>query len=281
MSSRRDYLWAGAVVLLSLWWLSACSSKPAANQNQTAPVDGSAIVAQTIGHLRVQTYSATVNISKVFQSGLRYDDVLKVYSRQDNQDQYRVLINVKPQGERKGSGVLAEMRNAEIVSGYRLVPDTKEIVPLNPKQRFSHVVFGGLSLQDFQLVQGVSPFTETRVTGREELNGKTCDVLEIVFRDQSQYHRGQLFTTVADRLPVLLRAYNKKGEVIKEIVFDKLERVDNAWVVRQLTIVEKSFSYTSTFNFENVQRNAVLDDSIFTTEFLQKGWQEPAKNRRS
>jgi hypothetical protein len=188
---------------------------------------------------------------------------------------------VKPQAERKGSGVLAEIRNKELISAHRFIPDTKRVVPINTKQTYSNVVIGGLSLQDFQLVQGVSPFSETRVVSRGEVNGKLCDELAVVFSDQSLYQRGQLFTTVAERLPVLSRAFNKDGVLVKEIVFDKIEQVGGAWVVKQLTVVEKSFDYTSTFNFENIQLNTPIEDSVFTVEFLQQGWQEtPEKGRR-
>jgi hypothetical protein len=132
------------------------------------------------------------------------------------------------------------------------------------------------------MVQGISPFSEIRVASRGEVNGKLCDELAVVFSDKSQYENGQLFTTVAERLPVLLRAFNKDGVLVKEIVFDKLEQVGDAWVVRQLTVVEKSFDYTSTFNFENIQLNPPIEDSVFTVEYLQKGWQEaPAKGQEA
>jgi len=284
MHYRQIYL--PVIVLCSgLIWLSSCRpNNSAENKNAQAEVavqDANAIVSETIGHFKTQTYSSTVNISKVYKSGLRYDDVLRIHSKLDGQDHVRVLMIVKPQAERKGSGVLAEIRNRELGSAHRLIPESKRVVAMSPKQNYANVVIGGLSLQDFQMVQGVSPFSEMRVVRREEVNAKLCDELEVVFSDQSQYQRGQLYTTVDGRLPVLLRAFNKEGVLIKEITFDKLEQVGNAWVVKQLTAVEKSFDYTSTFNFEDIQLNTPIDDSIFTVEFLQKGWQDaPDKGRR-
>jgi Outer membrane lipoprotein-sorting protein len=275
-------------VVVSLWSCRAHSSGEVRNGKQPEPAkapldpahDGGPIVSETIGHFRVETYSATVNISKTYKNGLRFDDVLHLYSKLDQQDHVRVLISVKPQAERKGAGMLAEIQNKQLVSGYRFIPDTKTIVPISPAQEFSNVVLGGLSLEDFQMVQGVSPFSETRVTSREEVNGKLCDVLEVVFIDQSQYQQGKLFTTVAERLPVLVQAFNQKGDLVKEIVFDKVERLGKVWVARQLTVREKSFDYTSTFNFEDVKVNSSIEDSIFTQEFLQKGWQEPVEKNR-
>jgi Outer membrane lipoprotein-sorting protein len=282
MRSRKSYL--SVIVLCSgLFWLSSCRPNNSVADKSTEPVkQGNAIVSETMEHFRAQTYSATVNISKVYKSGLRYDDVLQIYSKFDEQDHIRVLLSIKPQGERKGSALLAELRNQELVSAYRFIPEIKRVVTLNPKQRFSNVVIGGLSLEDLQMIEGVSPFSEVRVAGREEVNGKLCDALEVIFRDQSQYHHGQSFTTVADRLPVLLRAFDKEGVLIKELVFDKLEQVGSGWVVRQLTVVDRNFDYTSTFSFEKIQLNSLLEDSIFTVDFLQRGWQElPDKGRRS
>lgn len=285
MRYRQSYLLV--IILFSgLFWLSSCRANNSAEDKSLKAADpatdGSAIISETMGHFKAQTYSATVSISKVYKSGLRYDDVLHIHSKLDEQDHIRVLMSIKPQAERKGMGMLAEMRNKEIVSAHRFIPDTKRVVKVNPRQKFSNVVIGGLSLQDFQLVQGISPFTETRVAGREEVNGKLCDALEVVFSDQSQYHHGQLYTTVAERLPVLLRTYSKENTPIKEIVFDKLEQTGNGWIVKQLTAIEKSFGYTSTFNFEDIKIDTPIEDSIFTVEFLQKGWQEnPDKGRRS
>ena len=268
------------IVLFSgLFWLSACGSKNSAEDAEAraaASEDGNAIVAETMGHFKAQTYNATVNIEKVYKGGARYDDVLRIYSKFDDQDRVRVLMSIKPQEGRNGTGVLAEVRNNELVSAHRLIPETKRVVPIDPKQNFSHVVIGGLSLQDFQMLQGVSPFSEVRVTGRDKMKWKDCYVLEVIFRDQSQYHHGQLFTTRAERLPVLLRAFTKDGTLLKEIVFDKLEQVGNDWVVKQLTTIEWKFDYTSTFKFESVQLNAPIEEPTFTTDFLLKGWVEPS-----
>ena len=284
MRYRQSYLLL-IVLCLGLFCLSSCrpnnSAKDKSPQAEDTVKDANAIVSEMMEHFRTQTYTSTVNISKLYKSGLRYDDVLHIYSKLDEQDHIRVLMSVKPQAERKGSGILAEIRNKELVSAYRFIPETKRVVAMNPKQNYSNVVIGGLSLQDFQMVQGLSPFAEMRVVRREEVKGKLCDELEVIFSDQSQYHHGQLFTTVAERLPVHLRAFNKDGALVKEIVFDKLEQEGNAWVVKQLTVIENSFDYTSTFNFENVQLNTRVEDSVFTVDFLQRGWQDtPDQGRR-
>ena len=242
--------------------------------------DGAPIVSETVAHFRAQTYSATVNISKVYQNGRRYDDVVHVYSKLDQPDRVRVLISVKPQGERKGTGMLAEIKNNQMISGYRFVPESQSVVPVSGSQRFANVVIGGLSLQDFQLVQGVAPFSEMRLAGREEINGKQCDAIEVVFIDQSQYHHGKFFSTVSERLPVLMQAFDKDGALVKEIVFDELKQIGKTWVVNRLTVRDKSFKYESTFTFADVLLNARLEDFVFTPEFLQKGWQEMGEKSR-
>jgi|GEM_PF-4551688 len=275
------------ILFLSLCLLSSCrANTPVEDSNLKPPDpakvpaqnnDGSAIVSETMGHFRVQSYTATVNISKVYKSGRRYDDVLRMYSKLNSQDHLRVLITIKPKAERQGSGMLVEMKNNELVSASRLVPEAGKVVTANPKQRSTSVVIGGLSLQDFQLLHGVSPFAEMRIAGREEVNGKSCDVLDVVFADQSHYHTGQLLTTVDERLPVFVRVFNRQGALIKEIMFDKVQQIRQVWVVKQLTVVEKSFDYTSTFEFTNVNVNSPLEDSIFTAAFLQKGWQDSSE----
>jgi hypothetical protein len=265
-------------LFVGLFWLSSCRSGDSTGGKEAgaASEDANSIVAKTMGHFRAQTYSATVNIAKVYKGGARFDDVLRLYSKFDGQDHARVLMSIKPQEGRSGAGMLAEVKNNEIVSASRLIPETKRVVQVNTKQQFANVVIGGLSIQDFQMLLGVSPFSEVRVTGREKMKGKMCDALEVVFSDQSQYHHGQLYTTVGERLPVLLRAYTKEGTLLKEIVFDRLEPAGDTSVIRQLTVIEWKFDYTSTFKFENVQVNAPVEDSVFTNDFLQKGWQEPS-----
>lgn len=286
MQRRQRCLLLLLLVASSSFFWSCRARNQTAKQSEPAtpaasPVkDGGPIVSETIGHFRAQTYSATVNISKVYRNGLRYDDLLHIYSKLDQQDRIRVLISVKPQGERKGTGMLAEIQNNQMVSGYRFIPESKSVVPVSGSQRFSNVVLGGLSLQDFQLVQGVAPFSEMRLAGREEINGKQCDAIEVVFIDQSQYHHGKLFTTVGERLPVLMQAFDKDGALLKEIVFDELKQIGKTWVVNRLRVLDKSFKYESTFTFADVRLNSRLDDSVFTPEFLQKGWQEAGEKSR-
>lgn len=266
-----------AAVLLSCSAKSSVETTKQQNANVSAPgqgADGSAIVAETMGHFRVQTSSSLINIAKVYKNGVRLNDVIRFYSKVDKQNHLHLLLNIKPQAKRKGSAVLVEMLNNQLLSGSRLIPETREIVPISPQQKFSNVVIGGLSLLDFQMMQGFTPFAETRIARRDEVNGKLCDVIEVTPLDRTQYDHGDLFTTVADRAPVLVRAYNEKRELIKEIYFDKLDQAAKTWVIRQLTVVDKKFDYTSTFNFENVQINSPLDDAIFTSEFLKKGWTE-------
>ena len=290
MNNSRLYLF-GVVLCAGLFAYSSCSAKTSVENTKqqtataTAPgqgADGNAIVAETMGHFRVQTYSAIINIAKVQKNGRRFDDVIRFFSKVDQQNHLHLLLSIKPQAERKGSTVLVELLNNQLVSGHRLIPETKRIVPISPQQKFSNVVIGGLSLLDFQMMQGFSPFAETRIGRREDVNGKSCDVIEVVPLDRSQFDHGELFTTAAERSPVLVRAYNQKGELIKEIFFDKIDQATNTWVVRQLTVVDKKFDYTSTFNFDNVEVNPQLDDSIFTPEFVQKGWRETYEkiNRR-
>jgi hypothetical protein len=277
---RHRHIYLSVIVLLScLFCLTSCrrsdsaADKGGVNTGAEAK-DANTIISETMGHFKAQTYVSTVNIAKVFKTNLRYDDVLRIYSKMDEPEGGRALLIVKPQGERKGTGILAEIRNKEIVSAYRLIPETKRVVEMDTKRNYSNVVIGGLSLQDFQLMRGISPFSEMRVVGQEDVNGKSCYKLDVVFSDQSQYQRGELFTTVAERLPVLLRAFGKEGAVLKVVSFDKLERAGDSWVVKQLTVTENEFDYTSIFNFEDVRLNLPIDDSIFTQEFLMKGWHD-------
>lgn len=282
MQYLRLYL-LSIVFCAGLFAFSSCSAKSSVENTKqqsgtaSAPgqdADGSAIVAETMGHFRTRTYSAIINIAKVHKNGRRFDDVIRFYSKMDQENHLHLLFNIKPQTGRKGSSVLVEMLNNQLVSGHRLIPETRSIVPISPERKFSQVVIGGLSLLDFQMMQGLAPFAETRIVRREEINGKLCDVIEIVPLDRSQSDHAELFTTVAERSPALVRSYNQKGELVKEIFFDKLDQATNTRVVRQLTVVDKTFGYTSTFTFENVEVNPRLEESVFTPEFLQKGWQE-------
>ena len=282
MQYLRLYLLA-IVSCAGLFAFSSCSAKSSVENTKqqsgtvSAPGqgnDGSAILVETMGRFRTKTYSAIINIAKVHKNGRRFDDVIRFYSKLDQQNHLHLLFNIKPQAGRKGSSVLVEMLNNQVVSGHRLIPETRSIVPINPQRKFSHIVIGGLSLLDFQMMQGLLPFAKTRIARREEVNGKLYDVIEIVPLDRSESDHAELFITVAERAPALVRAYNQQGELVKEIFFDKLDQATNTWVVRQLIVVDKKFDYTSTFTFENVQINPRLDDSVFTPEFLQKGWQE-------
>src|SRR5690348_13081580 len=125
MRRRQGYLFI--LVLFSSCAFKSCrasSSLGGASPNEADSAranDGSAIVSQTMEPFRTQTYSATVNITKIYKNGLRYDDVLRFYSKSDQRDHIRLLMLIKPQLERKGSGLLIEMQNNELLSGYRFI----------------------------------------------------------------------------------------------------------------------------------------------------------------
>jgi hypothetical protein len=263
-----------ATVLLMAACFSGCrSSNSEHTPDASDGKDADTLISETLAHFNASTFKGNATIAKVLKSGRRFDDELKLYVKAEGQDR-RILMQVKPQKTHPGMGLLAEVKDKQIVSAYRYIPESNRVVELEVNDALSNVVIGGLSIQELQFLQGVSPFQELKVSGKQEINGELCYQIDAVLANQSQSHHAQLFTTVANRLPVLMRVFNKDGGLIKEISIDKLESTANTWVVRQLTIKDESFSYTSTFNFENIEINPPLPETIFTTDYLKRGWQD-------
>ena len=271
-TSKRS--WPVIVLMLVTCFQPACHSSSSPDEKKAAPtdIDPNAIVSETLSHFNARTFSCTVKIAKVYGNNVRFDDELRLYIKLDGQNG-KVLMQVKPGGDRKGSAVLAEVKDKEIVSAYRYIPESKRVVEVNPRSSSLNVVIGGLSIQELRMFQGASPFEQITVSGKEEINGQQCYKLDATLIDKSQYERAELFTTVAERLPLLMRVFNKEGSLAKIISIDKLEQRATTWVVKQLTVEDKTFNYTSTFTFDNIQVNTEIPDHIFTVDYLKKGWQ--------
>jgi hypothetical protein len=251
----------------------ACHPTSPAEKKAAAPeLDPNAVVSETLSHFKARTFTCTVQIAKVYENNLRYDDDLRLYIKLDG-DNGKTLMQVKPNGDRKGTAVLAEVKNKEITSAYRYIPEGNRVVEVNPRTNSLNVVIGGLSIQELQMFQGTSPFEQITVSGQEEIQGQLCYKLDATLIDRSQYERAELFTTVAERLPLLMRVFNKEGTLAKVISIDKLEQRPTTWVVKQITVEEKLFNYRSTFTFDKIQVDTEIPDQIFTIDYLKKGWQ--------
>lgn len=238
--------------------------------------DAAALVAETMGKFNYRTYYAAVNTEKVYNpQRSERERLLLRYA--DGEPVGRMMLQVKPQGDRQGLGMLLEEQGGQISNAYRYLPGERRVVPASLRQRSNSVVISGLSLQDFLMLQGISAFRESALHGRETRDGKDCYVIDSAFADQSDYHRAKLYTTTGERLPVLIVIYDKGSKVIKEISFDQLERENDAYVLRRLTVRDALYGYTSTFTFDDVRINSPLPDGLFTQETLGRGWPEETK----
>jgi hypothetical protein len=259
-------------LILSLAFQVSCRSQPTGNNSEPAKDDKEAqdLMAETLAHFNAETFTCIAKISKVYKNNRRFDDDLIIYVKVKGPVRH-LLMQVRPRPGNAGTGFLAEQRDSEITSIYRYIPETDRVAEVNLKRGSADVVIGGLSIQEFQMFQGISPFEKLSVGGQEEIDGKMCYRIDATLADKSRYDHAQLFTSVDERLPVLMRMFNKKDQLVKEISVDKVEPLAKTWVVKQLTVRDETFNYTSTFSFENTQVDVPVADSIFTIAHLKKG----------
>lgn len=274
MHPRQKYLTVVVLVIAAFFQTGCRSEQTNENKADLSPGDGKdpqTLISETVNHFKANTLTSTAKITKVYKSNLTFNDELRFQMKVNGRDM-RAVIMVKPQTQHKGMGLLVNYQNERITSVYRYIPETQRVVEMSPDQSTSNVVLGGLSLQDFQIFQGISPFEEITIGAKEEINGQLCYRLDATLANKSEYTNAQFFTSVAERLPVLMRVFNKEGVMVKVISINKLEPRGNTWVVRQLAVSDEVFGYVSTFDFDNIQVDVPLADTIFTAENLKKGW---------
>lgn len=266
-----------AMLIVSLVGGYSCRSEPTEPESETKSpeavnLDAGALITETVGHFTARTFSCLVKVEKVYPNNLRFDDELRLYLKTDGQKS-RMLMRVKPHEDQKGIAFLAEQEDGQITSAYRYIPESNKVIKIDPKSTTSNVVIGGLSVHEMQLLQGRSPFEQMKVAGQKEVEGKTCYQIDAKLANEPRYKRAEFYTTVAERLPVMLRAFDNADMLIKEVIIDKVERSADSWVVSQLTVRDHAFGYNSTFRFEKVQVDIPLAESIFSPDYLKKAWQ--------
>ncbi|HYP26625.1 MAG TPA: outer membrane lipoprotein-sorting protein [Blastocatellia bacterium] len=260
-------------LFLSFSFQMGCSSTPQDNSGEQVKDDkqAQALMSETFAHFKAETLTCIAKIAKVYKNNRRFDDDLSISIKVKGPVRH-LLMQVKPRPGNAGTGFLAEQRDEKITSMYRYIPETNRVTEVNLRQGSADVVIGGLSIQEFQMFQGISPFEQLSIGDEQEIDGRMCYRIDAALIDKSRYNHAQLFTSVDERLPVLVRMFNKQDQLIREISVDKLEPMAQTWVVRQLTVRDETFNYTSTFSFEDIQVDAPVADSIFTVDHLKKGW---------
>jgi len=264
------------VLFASLFFHLACSPRSNTDDGQKY-VRGEELLLKALRHFYFASYSTQVQIDKVYSENFKTNDEMRMSGKYDG-DHRKFMVQIKPGEKHKGRSVLVEGQGDKAIAAYTYSPGDKEVAKFNMGQvggggqTTADIVVGGLSFLDLQLLQGSLPRKRVSEEGTAEINSHSCYQLMIQYADGYEYDHVQFFATKDELLPVLLRIYDQKSAIIKEITFDKYDTVAGKSAVKVLIINDKVYGYTSNFTFGNTRIGDPIDDNIFTIENLKKGW---------
>jgi hypothetical protein len=239
--------------------------------------EGEALLSKALNHFYFNTYFTQIGVNKVYSENFKTSDEMRMTGKSE-ENLRKFLVQIKPGERHKGRGVLIELDNDKITSAYMYSPGQDEVMKFDLGQMTTgeksnmDIVVGGLSVLDLQMLQGVMPRERVSKAGTAEINSQSCYQLDINYPKGFEYDHVQFFATQQESLPVLLKVYDEKGTLLKEIWFDKYEPVSGKQVVKLLTIKDEVYGYTSTFEFKNTHIGDPIEDQVFTVENLKKGW---------
>jgi hypothetical protein len=242
-------------------------------------IEGEQLISKALKHFYFESYSTQIQINKEYSQNLKTVDEMRMVGSFDG-SRRKFMVQIKPGEKHKGRGILIEEDGDKITSAYTYTSGQKDVVALDMGQGGGggggqsniDIVVGGLSFLDLRLLQGALPRKRVSKEGTVEINSRSCYELMVEYAEGYDYDRVQFFATQEELLPVLMKIFDQKGALLKEIVFDKYETVSGRQTVKVLIIKDKVYGYTSTFEFKDIHIGEPIEEKVFTVENLKKGW---------
>ena len=129
-----------------------------------------------------------------------------------------------------------------------------------------------LSYEDMMENDKMAEIYDATVTGKEELNGRNCWVLELTAKKEDiAYHSRKVWIDSERWLPLKEERYAKSGRLLKNMEINEVFNVENRWYPKKMTFKDMlSRGKGTEYIIESIDFNVQIPDYMLTKAALRE-----------
>ena len=129
-----------------------------------------------------------------------------------------------------------------------------------------------LSYEDMMENDKMAEVYDANVTGREELNGRNCWVLELTAKKRDvAYHSRKVWIDSERWLPLKEERYAKSGRLLKNMEINEVFNVENRWYPKKMTFKDMlSRGKGTEYIIESIDFDVEIPDYMLTKAALRE-----------
>ena len=169
-----------------------------------------------------------------------------------------------------GTGFLSLEKEGGQTDQFLYLPALKRTRRIVSSQKGRPFVNTDFTYEDMER-QPVEDFSHA-ITGQDTIANLECRVLESkpLPETESEYSRVKSWIPKDIFLPVKTEFFGKNGKHIKTYTVQALENIQDIWTPTKVTMHDLQDDHTTIMHTTEIEYNADVQDSVFTTRFLER-----------
>lgn len=223
----------------------------------------------------IKNDSADVVMLIMGKKGSKKERLIKRYIKKFGNGLTRSLIVFREPKDIEGTALLTWELEGGQSKQWLYLPGEKKIQRMAASSLKSYFMGTDLTYEDL-MPDKIDDYTYT-VTGEEKLDNDLCHVVTVAHASEekakaSGYSKRVVYVRKDILFAVKVDFYDPKGELIKTQTAHDLEKLSgNAWTAKKTLIVNHKTEQKTMLGVKNQRLNAVLDDTLFTEQFILSG----------
>ena len=257
------------VAIIVVVSLAAAGRGASAPPDAQAPTDARAIVAENQKRTDAQSqhYEGTL---KVVDAKGKVSDKRWVFDRLGSHGASKVVLRFTEPAEVKGVALLIANHPDRASDQWMWTPAIQRDRRIALQDRSTRFFGTDFSFEDLE-ERDVDQF-EYRMLGEEAIDGAACWKIESKpgSRKTSQYTSSILWIRKDTYAFAQIENYIKR-EVVRRLVYQKLENVQNIWTARVLEMIDLRRNSRTILTLEKLAYNGPMREDDFTLQALRRG----------
>ena len=212
---------------------------------------------------RIRSTSSTVKQTIITSTGSERTLEMESFSKDFNQSQLSVYTNP---ARVKGDKILL-MNDGDDIWFY--TPKTDRVRHLASHAKKQKVQGSDFSYEDYENWDYKNDF-KTTLLGKEKLNGISCYKLELIPTESGPHYSKMVVWVISEKYIVLKADYYEEGALLKTLQCKDIKKISDHWLAMKMIMTNRQDGGSTTMETTNIKINIDLDNSLFTTNNLQK-----------
>jgi hypothetical protein len=223
----------------------------------------------------IKNDTADVVMLIIGKKGSKKERLVKRYIKKFENGLTRSLIVFREPKDIEGTALLTWELDGGQSKQWLYLPGEKKIQRMATSSLKSYFMGTDLTYEDL-MPDKIDDYTYT-LTGEEKLDNDVCYVVGIAHSNEekakaSGYSKRVVYIRKDILFAVKVDFYDQRGELIKTQTAHDLEKLaGNAWTAKKTLIVHHKRDQKTLLGIKNQRSDAVLDDSLFTENFILSG----------